>query len=76
MSLLKHVPLLNPPDTFRSRFSFVADEQSSGGLSGLAGVGNPNKVAGNSSSNTNDRNNFNKSASLELILSPIIQSRR
>jgi hypothetical protein len=49
--------------------------QSNDRFSGLSSVEKLNNNAANSSC-TNDRNNFKKSSSLELILSPIIQSRR
>lgn len=50
--------------------------QSNDGLSGLSSVEKLNNNAKANSSRTNDRNSFNKPSSLELILSPIIQSRR
>lgn len=62
-----------------SHFSLVANKQSSDGLSGLSSVEKLNENAV-STSRTNDRNGLfnksNKSSSLELILTPIIQSRR
>lgn len=78
MSLFKHVP--HPDLTLIALILnfdlLVANKQSSDGLSS---VDKPNKPAANSS-RTNDRANFNnmpnKSSSLELILTPIIQSRR
>lgn len=77
MNLLK-VP--SPPRHFSLSFLnfdlLVANKQSSDGLSS---VDKPNKPAAHSS-RTNDRANFNnmpnKASSLELILTPIIQSRR
>lgn len=57
----------------------IANKQSSDGLSGLPSVERLNNNAANSSC-TNDRKSLinmpSKSSSLELILTPIIQSRR
>lgn len=64
---------------FSSNLSLIANKQSSDGLSGLSSVERLNNNAVNSTC-TNVRHNLNnmpnKSSSLELILTPIIQSRR